>query len=286
MAVVIPLSPGFGYQEVPRTLCNSFLSYRCSSGTRRTDCTRLVPVSSMTMCSRVFTRTPTNTTLVHLVSNLCLAAVNILTKTRHLHFLWFSLQSHAGCEAMVWFTLVKSRSKLEQCSTSQASSGPRDSRAVRDCYSKISLRVLASPCTDWTARSTSPLLLLSPFQDASGTISLYQPILSVSQRATTLIHYISLDDSVPALRANTLDEGNTMALWLHHFPIARCLDVARSHQRFVQLVHEIAPQAMLSDPLGSCSNVLLRLSGHGCNLHSKVVWKGLWTDLLDAHHVY
>ena len=224
----VAASPGFGYQGVPRTLCNSFLSYLCSSGTRCTDCTRSVPVSSMTMCSRVFTRTPTNTTLVHLVSNLCLAAVTILTKTRHLHSSWFSLQSHAGCGTIVWFTLVKSRSKLEQCSTSQASSGLLDSRAVRNCYPKKSLRVLASPCTDLTARSTSPLLLLSPFQDACGTISLYQPILSASQRATILIHYISLDDSVPALRANTLDEGNTMALWLHHFPIARCLDVARS----------------------------------------------------------
>ena len=43
---------------------------------------------------------------------------------------------------------------------SQAHDGLRDSRVIPDRCSRKSSRVLASPCTDWTARSTSPLLLL------------------------------------------------------------------------------------------------------------------------------
>ena len=67
----VETSPGFGSQGVPRTLCSNLWSYRCSSGTRLTDCTTKVPVSSMTMRSVVFTRTPTNTPRDHLDSNLC-----------------------------------------------------------------------------------------------------------------------------------------------------------------------------------------------------------------------
>ena len=67
----VDTSPEFGSQGVPRTFRSSLLSYRCSSGTRFTDCTTYVPVSSMTMSSVVFTLTPTNTPRDHLDSILC-----------------------------------------------------------------------------------------------------------------------------------------------------------------------------------------------------------------------
>ena len=44
--------------------------------------------------------------------------------------------------------LWKSRRRVEQCSTSQANSGLRDSNVIPDCCSRKSLRVLAKPCTD------------------------------------------------------------------------------------------------------------------------------------------
>ena len=173
-------SPGCGSHGIPRTFRSTLLSYRCPSGTPITDCTTCVPVSSMAMSSVVFTLTPTNTPLDHLDSNLCRV---------HSPKLGFStlnclpFQTHVGsATVMMWKNGRRLGTMLDQPSKQRASGF----NAIPDRGSKKSLRVLASPCTDWTARSTSPLLLLSPLGESSGTTSPCQPFLMVSQRATIL----------------------------------------------------------------------------------------------------
>ena len=63
----------------------------------------------------------------------------------------------------------KSRRRLEQCSTGQDNSGLRDSKVIPDRCARL-----------------SPLLLLSPWGEASGTISPCQQFLTASQKAPML----------------------------------------------------------------------------------------------------
>ena len=107
----VDTSPGYGSQGIPRTLCSSLLSYRCSSGTCLTDCTTCVPVSSMTMRSVVCTRPPTNTPLVHLDSNFCRVR---LRKSTHSPKLGISTLQGLPFKRMtvVRFTFVEERKKI------------------------------------------------------------------------------------------------------------------------------------------------------------------------------
>ena len=89
----VDTSPWFVSWGVPRTLRCSLLSHRCPSGTRRTNCTTYVPVSSMTTRSVVFTLTPTNPPFDHFVSP------------------GFACQTHSA--TVVRFTSVEEHQKIE-----------------------------------------------------------------------------------------------------------------------------------------------------------------------------
>ena len=186
----VETSPGFGSQGVPRTFRSSLLSYRCSSGTRLTDCTTYVPISSMTMRSVVFTLTPTNTprTTSTPTCAVCVSAeVNALAKTRHLNFPRFAFQSHVGCVTVLRFSFHGRVEDWNNAQPTRQATIFSDSKAVPDRCSKKSLECLSRVHAQTAPHARSLHYLGSrQWKEASGTTSPCQPFLTASQRATTL----------------------------------------------------------------------------------------------------
>ena len=113
-----------------------------------------------------------------------ISVVDTLAKTRHLNSPGLPFQSHASCVAIVWLTLVGEQKQIGV----MLQPGQQRTSRFQQGVSKLLLQEVfegfASPCADWTARSTSPLVFLSPLGDASGTISPCQPFSTASQRTT------------------------------------------------------------------------------------------------------
>ena len=118
---------------------------------------------------------------LQLVSSV-LSVVYTLTKARHLNSPGLAFQAHVGCVTIVRFTLVIEKEMigpmLNQPGQQRASGFQGDTRPLLQEVFESSRQSMHR-----LARSTSPLLLLSPLGDASGTISPCQLFLTASQRA-------------------------------------------------------------------------------------------------------
>ena len=123
----VETSPEFGSQGVPRTFCSQLSSYLCSSGTRVTDCTTKVPVSSMTMRSVVFNSNNHKHTSRP-------PRLQLVSSARQLNSPGLALQAHVGCVTVVRLTLVEELEKigtmLDQPSQQRTSRLQRDSRLL------------------------------------------------------------------------------------------------------------------------------------------------------------